>query len=288
MTTLNSLPKIHLHPILLVFIIISFFTGTFMELAILLFIVFFHEMGHLLAARHFKWRIRKVMLWVFGGVMDTEEHGSKPLKEEMYVTCAGPFQHIIIYLGLLIVGTGDILPPPVLELFYYYNTIILLFNLLPIWPLDGGKLLLLFLSSLLPYKKAYYSIIFGSMIASLILLSIQLFAFPFTLSSFFIFIFLFMENRTEWKQRYYAFMRFLLQRYEEESKNNTRRMPIHVKASESLMEVFSYFYRERKHDIHIYDANYKRHALDEAFCLKSFFYDKQVNKSIGEIADHIT
>lgn len=100
MKSLNILPKIHLHPILIIFIIISVITGTFIDLSIILSIVFIHELGHFLMARHFKWRIRGIMLWVFGGVLDTDEHGNRSIKEEALVTVAGPFQHVIIHLLL--------------------------------------------------------------------------------------------------------------------------------------------------------------------------------------------
>src|SRR5690625_7588673 len=97
MTIRKFIPPIHVHPLLMIFMIISFLTGTFMELSIILAIVLFHELGHFLFARLFHWRIHSIMLWVFGGVMKTEEHGNKPIHEDALVTIAGPLQHIIIY-----------------------------------------------------------------------------------------------------------------------------------------------------------------------------------------------
>src|SRR5699024_11983500 len=60
----------------------------------LLSIVLFHELGHYGAAKFFKWRIKGIMLWIFGGVMDTDEHGNKPFHEDIIVTVAGPLQHL--------------------------------------------------------------------------------------------------------------------------------------------------------------------------------------------------
>src|SRR5699024_12020095 len=94
MTTSRILPPIHIHPILIIFIIISFVTGTFLQLFIILSIVLFHELGHYGAAKFFKWRIKGIMLWIFGGVMDTDEHGNKPFHEDIIVTIAGPLQHL--------------------------------------------------------------------------------------------------------------------------------------------------------------------------------------------------
>lgn len=257
-----------------------------MELSIILSIVLFHELGHYTMARIFNWRVQSIMLWVFGGVMTTEEHGNKSILEEALVTIAGPFQHVFVYIGLFFLSTGSLLTPSLLELIFYYNTVILLFNLLPIWPLDGGKLLFICLSALLPYRKAYHFIIMFSMITSIVLVISSLFFIPFTLSIFLIMAFLFMENRTEWKQRYYVFMRFLLRLYEGNGPVNGVQS-ILVSHQQSLMDVFYQFRREKKHSIYITFPDKARKSIDESDCLRSFFYEKQYNQMIGQVVNKL-
>src|SRR5699024_5502547 len=99
----------------------------------------------------------------------------------------------------LFLSSNELLSLSIIEVALYYNTIILLFNLLPIWPLDGGKLLLLLFSTFLPYRKAHCTIIISSIVISLVLLLLQLLYFPFTLSTFLIILFILFENRTEWR-----------------------------------------------------------------------------------------
>ncbi|MUK86979.1 stage IV sporulation protein FB [Ornithinibacillus sp. L9] len=253
---------------------------------IILSIVFIHELGHYVVAKLFKWRIRSIVLWVFGGTMDTDEHGNRPIHEEALVTIAGPFQHIIIYLIVSLLPVYQVVPPSLIELILFYNTVILFFNLLPIWPLDGGKLLFLLLSSYFPYKKSYHVIIVFSMIVSVVLLIGQLVFYPFTLSTFLIMIFLFMENRSEWKQRYYVFMRFLLQRYEGNFNHKGVRSIV-VPHQLSLMEVFALFQRDKKHTIYIKLPSKQRVAVDENDCLYRYFYEKQYAKTIGDVAMEI-
>lgn len=286
MSLRKYVPQIHIHPVLLIFIVIAFLTGTFMQLAIILTIVFIHELGHFVMATAFKWRIRSVMLWVFGGVMDTDEHGNSPVHEDILVTIAGPFQHVIIYIFIYICASNQLLPTSILDLISFYNTVILLFNLLPIWPLDGGRLLFSFISAFVPYRKAYNIIIISSMIVCFILLCLLLFVFPFTLSSFFIIIFLFMENRTEWKERYYVFIRFLLSRYQ----GNASIKGIHpliVSHQTQLMDVFVHFRRSKRHPIYVVYPNNERKSVDENDCLRSYFYDKEYGRTIGEIAEFV-
>ncbi|MFD2046214.1 site-2 protease family protein [Ornithinibacillus salinisoli] len=283
MTIHKHLPPIHLHPILLIFIVIAFLTGTFVELMIILLIVLWHELGHYIAAKAFKWRIQSIILWVFGGKMVTDEHGNKSIYEEAVVTIAGPFQHVLIYLLVSILSIYHVIPPFFIETIIFYNTVILIFNLLPIWPLDGGKLLFLLLTLFFPYRKAYHTIIMFSMITCIGLIIGQFLFYPFTLSTFLILLFLFMENKTEWKQRYYVFMRFLLHRYEGSSTIKSVRA-IEVSHHVSLMDVFAQFQRDKKHSIYISLPGKNRIALDENDCLHSYFYDKQYSKTIGEVA----
>ena len=283
MTISKIIPPIHIHPILFVFIIISFLTGTFVEMFIILGIVLFHELGHYIAAAYFKWRINKVMLWIFGGVMDTDEHGNRPVMEEIIVTIAGPFQHVIIYLFVYIGSYLTIIPPSIMDTVFIYNTTILIFNLLPIWPLDGGKLLFFLISKKFSFQKAYHMIIITSMILCLVMMIIQILFYPFTLSAFLIMVFLLIENRSEWKNRHYVFIRFLLSRYNGSNWIKSIR-PIIVPSHSSLMEVFSQFKRDVKHSIYIQMPNNTRLAIDETECLKTYFYDKSYHKTIGEVA----
>ncbi|RDW21669.1 M50 family metallopeptidase [Oceanobacillus chungangensis] len=281
MTFVNNLPMVKFHPILYVFIAISILTGTFTELAIILSIVLFHELGHFIMANSLGWRVRRIMLWVFGGVMDTDEHGTKPIKEEMLVTLAGPCQHFIVYFLIFSLSPFDLVPASLLELAFYYNSAILLFNLLPIYPLDGGKLLFLLLSAIMPYKQAHQSIILVSMGMAIAIIFLQLFLFPFTLSALFIMVFIFLENRTEWKQRFYTFIRFLLNRYEGTTSVQTIQ-PIKVSANSTFMDVFAFFKREKKHPIYIIYPDEQRIVIDENECLKSYFHDNQHTQTIGE------
>src|SRR5690625_4486157 len=281
MTIRKFIPPIHVYTLLMIFMIISFLSGTFMVLSIILAIVLFHDLGHFLFARLFHWRIHSIMLWVFGGVMKTEEHGNKPIHEDALVTIAGPLQHIIIYVGLFVLSTNAVLPELVYALILYYNTTILLFNLLPIWPLDGGNFLFICLSAMLPYRKPYHSIMIISMCRILALLCAQLFVYPFTFSTFLIMIFIFMENRTEWKQRFYVFIRFLLNRYQ--GKTSIYKIePIKVSHDSSMMDVFSQFKRDKKHSISVVYSAHKSKQIDETDCLRGYFYEQQYNKTIGQ------
>ncbi|WP_010098997.1 site-2 protease family protein [Ornithinibacillus scapharcae] len=281
----NLIPPLRIHPILLVFIIISILTGTFVEMFIILAIVLFHELGHYTAAIYFKWRIRQVMLWVFGGVMDTDEQGSRPIREEFIVTIAGPFQHVVIFILMALASSLSLLSNSLIEMILFYNTTILVFNLLPIWPLDGGKLLFFLFTKQFTFQKAYHSILIWSVLLCVLALLAQVLLFPFTLSAFLLMLFLLVENHSEWKKRHYVFIRFLLGRFTGKHRNKAVK-PILVPAQYKLMDVFSYFSRDVRHSICIQLPNDKQVVIDESECLRSYFYDKNYDKTIGEIVTY--
>lgn len=278
MTVLKAIPPIQIHPVLLFFLLTAYFTGAFMEFAILLVIVFIHEMGHVLMAVHLKWRIEKIMIWIFGGVMQTAEHGNRPITEEALVIVAGPFQHVLIYVFLTVFG-GSFLPESVVQAAYTANTMLLLFNLLPIWPLDGGKLLSLVLASLMPYRKAHTWTVILSVVMGAAMLAIQLIYYPFALSAFCLIVFLLLENRTEWKQRYFAFIRFLLKRFEV-PKYKLQSLEAH--SNETIISILSRFRRNRRHVVCVtYEE--MEHRIKETELLEFHFKGSTHKKTMEDL-----
>src|SRR5690625_7866106 len=63
--------------------------------------------------------------------------------------------------------------------------------------------------------------------------------------------------------------------------------PIVVPHQSTLMHVFSYFKREKKHPIYVTFPNKGRKSIDENDCLRSYFYDKHYDKTMGDIVENI-
>ena len=185
-----------------------YFTARFKELLLLFCIVLIHELGHAFAAAHYNWRIKRIQLLPFGGVAELEEHGNKSLKEELVVVIAGPIQHVwMMLVGYMLFKAGWLNA----DLYYFFmwnNIIILAFNLLPIWPLDGGKVLFNVLSYRFPYLQAHEKMMQLSCVFSVIL-GWQLLWNSNNIMMWVLLIFLAVSLYQEWKQRRYAFMRFI-------------------------------------------------------------------------------
>jgi Zn-dependent protease len=117
--------------------------------------VVLHELGHALTARHFGIRTRSITLLPIGGVAAMEKMPEDP-KQEMLVAIAGPMVNVVIAAALgLWISLNNIDPPDVnadaSQLFgtpaaFLYsllsiNLILAIFNMLPAFPMDGGRVL---------------------------------------------------------------------------------------------------------------------------------------------------
>lgn len=225
-----------------------------------------------------------MMLWPFGGVMETDEHGSRPFHEEALVILAGPVQHIFIFVFLIFASRFGWLAPDMIEIAYSYNAIILFFNLLPIWPLDGGKFTFLILSHVLAYTKAQsYSVIFSLINICLALLIWYIYG-SFSLSTLLLVSFLIWENRLEWKQRKFAFIRYLMRRYEGVDRSLNKIDFIKVNPATSVFAIFANFKRGKHHQIVVQIPGVERVLIDENECLHAYFTLKEFNLTAGDLA----
>lgn len=98
------------------------------------------------------------------------------------------------------------------EYFYIYHQFILIFNLLPIYPLDGGKLLNLIFAYLISYYQSLKKVIYLSVFIYLILL-LSVILWKRNLILIFIFGLLGLKVIKEIKQADYYFQKFLMERY---------------------------------------------------------------------------
>lgn len=115
--------------------------------------VLLHEFGHALTARRFGIRTRDITLYIIGGVARLEGLGRRPL-EELVIALAGPAVNLVIAVGLAVVFlpfslisspelVSEDTPIHMAGSFVFTllaaNLIMALFNLIPAFPMDGGR-----------------------------------------------------------------------------------------------------------------------------------------------------
>lgn len=129
--------------------------------AILLFLcVALHELGHSFVAMRYGIKIRSITLYIFGGVASMEDIPRDPGMEAR-MAVAGPGVSGIIGAGstLLSVQSAFLLggAHPLTTLLWtlgVINIVLMIFNLLPAFPMDGGRVLRAWLASRMPYVEA--------------------------------------------------------------------------------------------------------------------------------------
>lgn len=105
-----------------------------------------HETAHSLVARHYGLTIRRITLFVFGGVAEMQGEPDRP-RTEFRMAVAGPIASAVLALlfglGYLALGGSDGAAPFAIVLRYLclLNTMLAGFNLVPAFPLDGGRML---------------------------------------------------------------------------------------------------------------------------------------------------
>ena len=164
--------RIHVTFFLLLAVFASFYgaqgeTSGTLKIVIFFLLVFLcvllHELGHAFAAKAYGIRTVDITLLPIGGVARMERMPEKPA-QELVVAIAGPLVNVVIAAALFFVlavtgnlDFGEVLDPTrfnALWALLYTNVMMVVFNLIPAFPLDGGRVLRALLATRLSYERA--------------------------------------------------------------------------------------------------------------------------------------
>lgn len=112
----------------------------------ILFSIVFHELSHSLVARYFGQPMGGITLFIFGGVAEMKEEPTSP-KIEFLMAFAGPLASLVLALVFMLfeqVASTMGWPKPLIGIgsyLSYVNMLLAVFNLVPAFPLDGGRML---------------------------------------------------------------------------------------------------------------------------------------------------
>jgi stage IV sporulation protein FB len=114
--------------------------------------VIMHECAHLCAAKAFGYTPEKISLGVFGGVLHVKEQFLRP-RQELLIHLSGPAFSLLL-AGLFYCLYQKVSGHPVIIDLLAANLVVGMFNLLPFYPLDGGKVTRLYMAFFLGYGRA--------------------------------------------------------------------------------------------------------------------------------------
>jgi Zn-dependent protease len=125
--------------------------------------VVLHELGHALTAQRFDINTKDITLLPIGGIARLERAPDEPV-EEFFIAVAGPAVNVVIagILWTILVATDSLQPirslldlgGPFFVQLMWINVVLVLFNLLPAFPMDGGRILRSLLALRLDYGRA--------------------------------------------------------------------------------------------------------------------------------------
>jgi stage IV sporulation protein FB len=251
--------KLRVHPLFVLLLFFSILSGHILEVITLFSIVLIHEFGHIAAAKSYQWRVREIQLTPFGGVALIDDDGAIPSHEEVVVAISGPFMNIIMILLAYGLYNFRLWSSDWTNYFVQANLILCLFNLLPILPLDGGRIMRACLSFVLPYYQTLRRTSTISILVSACLVGLCIAGFAFGKSSInYIMMgsFLIYSNWHEQKMTPFRFIRFLLfrdQRVDQWLQKGTLAKPILTHQHTPIYQVVHIFLHEKPHIIVITD-----------------------------------
>lgn len=203
--------KIEFHYTYLILAISFIITGYFSNLLVFTSIILIHEIGHYLIAKYNKLKPTKIIIYPFGGITKMDNLINTEINKELMVAIAGVTFQSIYYLLILILYKNNLIRTYIFEEFTMYHKSILFFNLLPIHPLDGSKIINLYLSKILPYKLTMYLNIIISILIGIIILITNYYQFNYTTI---LIISIITDNLVKYYHNInYYFNKFLLERY---------------------------------------------------------------------------
>lgn len=136
----------YVHPFTLFYLMIAWLNNNLSAYLSALVIVCIHEFGHYYFAKKFNFEIEKVEIFPFGAFLSLNDYGTHHIVEELVMIMAGLASHLGMFIIIKVFFDSEYL--------LAVNRLVLVFNLLPIYPLDGSKILLLIISLFKDYYQA--------------------------------------------------------------------------------------------------------------------------------------
>ena len=168
--------KFKLHPLFIVFGIYFAFTGKVFSFIIYTLTALIHELGHYHASEKQGYILRRIVLMPYGALIKGEVFDLK-YKDECKIALAGPLLNAFIAVCFIAIWWVFPVTYPFTEEVVVANLSLAIINLLPCYPLDGGRFLLATLSLVTTRKRAkiivkILGVLLGAILFSLFIYSI--------------------------------------------------------------------------------------------------------------------
>ncbi|BDH62430.1 hypothetical protein MTP04_25600 [Lysinibacillus sp. PLM2] len=197
-----------IHPLFLPLLFGMVLYGDVAYYAMILTSLIVHEVGHLIAAWLVKVKVERCVIMPYGGEIELQSGFALNPSKQLFIALGGP----IATLGCILVT--PLLDPLFAEPFLKIQMILLLINLIPIWPLDGGRIVFSLILIFNGNARSYEFFLAISLILIIFSVLITFILLPRSLFIFILSLFLLMKIISEWRYRKYrlAFEKHVMKR----------------------------------------------------------------------------
>lgn len=242
--------KIEIHNITYITMLISFLSGYFQYIYILLLIIFIHEFGHFFISNLINIKTNKIIIYPFGGLTIYDSDLNLNTNKELISLLGGITFQLLFYFLVVIIHNNNLITDNVFNIIKRINIILISFNFLPILPLDGGRLLNILLDKIFPYKLSNKLTLIIS-----ILFLVLFIMYKRTVLSVLLFIFLLKELLLEINNIDNKYITFLFERYKNNySFKKIKRINNHNKFKRDYYHIINGI-AERKYLSKLFDRN---------------------------------
>lgn len=205
----NILTKIKIDNVTYLLLFLALLSGYIKRSFIILSIVLVHELGHVFFFWMFNIDVESIVIHPFGGVTKVNKRIHERIYKDVLISLGGVFFQVLLYFLFVLLYKSGFIVKSTIDIFIQYNTGIMLFNLLPIVPLDGNKLLLAISSKFVSYKKC---LIMQLVVGGSALFMFLFFVVDSGMNDIVIFIFLVVKLIELFKENKYILNKFYLER----------------------------------------------------------------------------
>lgn len=147
--------EVYIHPSVLLFALYAWLIGHGWLMLISILSILLHEAAHALTAAAFGHPPSALELTPLGAVMRLEDTSRMRPRRQAAVLLAGPGMTFLLVCAALCLTEVQLLSVSIGRMLLMCNTSLLLLNLLPVFPLDGGQMIALLLCAVMPARRAY-------------------------------------------------------------------------------------------------------------------------------------
>lgn len=252
---------------------------------------FIHELAHVLVARSYGYRVKEIELLPFGGVARIEDLDLIAFDPEVEVNIAlaGPLQNLLLAGIGLALRHFLVWQESLAAFFIYCNLGMALLNLLPVLPLDGGRVYRAYLVRRIGFRQATERVTGWGRVLGILLVGISLAGILLSwvnITFLFVAIFIFWAANRERMAAAYIFMRFLTRKQRELRDKGL--LPIEaLMATEAttLREVVRKFVPKRYHLVLFLDSGGIMEFFTEAEIVTALL-ERGLDTTLGEILQH--